>query len=192
MNRWCGLLVVVWSALLLVACDSPTQPDSFGGSVSQNSNGGGEQGGGDAKGNPPPPVLDPGWALTARITSVTGPGQACLEPPGPFIEEHIAHLNVSGETVTLYVTNNGFQYVPEQFDGKIIGRDFTAAGPSNSSYDKTECRDGTVLFPGPEADVTGRIAENGLEFTAQMRERWGASLDRLDTIVTWTFTAVRR
>jgi hypothetical protein len=194
MKRASGLLPMLCLALSVAACGDPqSAPGSIPGDVL------------DRRSSPqsqtlPPPSpaapqfpFDPGWALTATVTTLTGPGQACLEWPTPFVEQHDAYLTITGETIKIIVNNNGFQSVPEEFDGKVVGRDFTASGPRSIVYDEpTVCRDGTILHSGPVVDVRGRLSEDGLELTASMHERWGTSLDHLDTTKTWTWTAVRR
>ena len=142
-----------------------------------------------------PPVENSGpetkWLLVAKVTSTSGPGQTCLSGPA-MVEEHTAYMRVTADRISIVVVNNGWQQVPEEFEGTIVGRDFTATAPSSIAYSEpAKCPDGTLLHSGPKVDLTGRLSENGRELTALMHERWGVSLDRLETTRTWSWTAVQ-
>ncbi len=172
------------SVFLLVSCGNlPTSP-------------GPEETPGPARGNPPPPPPPPPqdlgtqWRLTAKVTSIAGADSSCLDRLG-FAEEHNVFTRVSGETISIVVDNNGFQMLPEDFGGEIDGRDFRVAASPNGFFDTAQCPDGTIIR-ATSVEVTGEISKDEREFTAAMRERWGRSSDSHDTVVTWTWTAVRR
>ena len=130
--------------------------------------------------------------MTARVTGVTGARTACLDGRvGTHAEEHTLYLNVFDTTVLMAADNNGFQLFPEEFEGRLVGRELTLTAMP-SPFLTTECSDGTTIDQIAPVEVEGRISEDDQQLTATMRERWGPLQGTPDTTVTWTWTAVRR
>jgi hypothetical protein len=103
-------------------------------------------------------------------------------------------MYVSEKRVTMLADNNGFQVLPERFEGEIIDRDVTAIAPPNAWAwsGGFQCRDGSILLQVSPIRVEGRFTEDGREMTATMQESWGQSPDSADVTLTWTWRAVRK
>ena len=178
-------VVAVCSVLLLVSCgDLPTSPPPIdpptGGFVPPPP--------------PPPPPQDLGteWALTAKVTAVAGADTACLDVAFQNFEERILHTYVSGEAIRMVASNNGFQIMADEFEGQIVGREFAVHGAPNPFNSSFRCPDRSTIVQTAQVEVTGRISDNDRELGATMRERWAKAPGGPETIVTWTWTAVRR
>lgn len=183
MRRSSNRLVVLCAGLLLVSCGGtpPTSPE-----VPQ-----------PPQPRPSPPVPQAPAALWGRLTtavsSITETHAACFPGMLGHTEDHQLYISVSGTTINMLASNNGFQILPEEFSGEIIDRDFSVRTSPNAAagWDKMRCPDGTLLT-AVSVEVAGRFTEDGRAMTATMRERWRQSPDSPDVMLSWQWTAARQ